>query len=470
MSRRKPARTAQIEWPAAALLALAVAFVISKAGRDSLYFREGGLVDLPWAYLGVAALSIPISALTLGAVRRLGAQCTACYAPWVLALIQLIYWPLLSPGGGWLMTLFFMLIPLSYGVLFALAWLHASEMADHLGRQQRSYVYGVLGAMPMLGGILGALAAKLPVAQADPRWLIAASSVVLASAGLLILGGQNAARRHHGIICQPCAATAKSAGQMPLGGEIRSVWRRQLVRRLTAVAMAATAAGVLVEFQFYAAAASSADNQIELSDIFANFYLALSATALAVQVLITPALQRRAGVGGNLMVLPTVLFTGAATLALSASGLFRVLLRVTEGGLKSSIHRSSWEQVYLPLPRRARRTAKVLIDALAVHAAEGATAVFLLAGFAWSADTPGSADWNDSWIIYALLVGAAVWFALTMDLRGRLAQLLPRPGDCPDDTLAPLPDSCAATAVLGDEIRREASGAQSAEGDATSGQ
>ena len=61
-------------------------------------------------------------------------------------------------------------------------------------------------------------------------------------------------------------------------------------------------------------------------------------------------------------------------LAASASGLGRTALRVAEGGLKSSIHRSNWEQAYLPVARRLRPVAKIMVDGVGMRVAEGLAA------------------------------------------------------------------------------------------------
>ena len=82
----------------------------------------------------------------------------------------------------------------------------------------------------------------------------------------------------------------------------------------------------------------------------------------------------------------------------------RLRLRLAEGGLKSSIHRVSWEQAYLPLTPGHRGTAKLIIDGAASRIAEGAAALLL---FAWMASVAEGADFarqDLSWITYALLI------------------------------------------------------------------
>jgi hypothetical protein len=60
-----------------------------------------------------------------------------------------------------------------------------------------------------------------------------------------------------------------------------------------------------------------------------------------------------------------------------------------------------------------------------------------------------------SWISYALVIGSAAWVVLTIILRGTLLERSIRRNEGEEEHQALLPDGCVATAILGDEIRRE---------------
>ncbi len=104
---------------------------------------------------------------------------------------------------------------------------------------------------------------------------------------------------------------------------------------------------MLIEFQFYWAASASGAGEREQSRYFANLYLLLNAAALTVQLVVMPRVQRSLGIVGSLMVMPAMLLGGAVLVSLSAGLAARGALRVTEGGLKASIHRANWEQAFL---------------------------------------------------------------------------------------------------------------------------
>ena len=43
------------------------------------------------------------------------------------------------------------------------------------------------------------------------------------------------------------------------------------------------------------------------------------------------------------------------------------MLRVTEGGLRSSVHRSIWEQAFIPIDAGDRSTVKIAADGIAAR-------------------------------------------------------------------------------------------------------
>ena len=144
---------------------------------------------------------------------------------------------------------------------------------------------------------------------------------------------------------------------------------------------------------------------------FADFYLWLNGAALALQLFFAPALQRRLGVQGSLLVLPVSLVGAVAAALATGSASARSGLRIAEGGIKSSIHRSSWEQSYLPVERATRAPVKLLVDGMAARAGESIAAVVLMAG---------AAVLDISAITRILLGATLLWLFLTIVLRRSL--------------------------------------------------
>jgi len=104
----------------------------------------------------------------------------------------------------------------------------------------------------------------------------------------------------------------------------------------------------------------------------------------------------------------------------SASGVARTALRIAEGALKSSIHRSNWEQAYLPLDQ-ARRTVTRVIVGMGSRMAEALAAAILLVWLKLVVGNQELVGLDIRWVTYLILVGTLLWLAVTFALGHRLA-------------------------------------------------
>src|SRR5438445_2337545 len=146
---------------------------------------------------------------------------------------------------------------------------------------------------------------------------------------------------------------------------------------LLAISMTGALAGLLIDFQFYAAAASANMGTKGNTSFFANFYILLNFSSLLLQLFATPRIQDKVGLRGGLMVLPIALIGGATFVTAAATALSRSVLRVTEGGLRSSVHRSIWEQAFIPVDSSDRSVVKLAVDGIGARIAEGIAAAGL---------------------------------------------------------------------------------------------
>src|SRR5262249_56213381 len=103
--------------------------------------------------------------------------------------------------------------------------------------------------------------------------------------------------------------------------------------------MVGALAGLLIDFQFYAAAASAKMGSKGNTSFFANFYILLNFMSLLLQLFATPKIQDKVGLRGGLMVLPLALIGAASFVTAAATALSRSVFRATHRALRSSLHR-----------------------------------------------------------------------------------------------------------------------------------
>jgi hypothetical protein len=422
--------------PAAALFLVAAALLVTRTGRDALYVQEGGVAGLPLAYLGVALLAPLFAMAALWAMLRFGGRAVRAAAPLLMAALQLSVPLWAAPGPTPAMTLLFILVPVVYGVLLSSAWLLAAEMAQSCG-PARTRAFALFGASAMLGSLCGAGLARAAAQWVEPSFFFVLGAALLIGAALTTLRAQSR------FPSQSPPAKRRLDRLLPFAA-LGAASKDRFVRTLVLAVAAASMAGVVVEFLFYLQVGSAHSGQ-DPAIHFADIYLYLNASGLALQLLVLPSVQSRAGLGSTLVFTPFLL-AGAGLLftlrLLPAGG-----LRIAEGGLKSSFYRSSWEQSYTLVADNVRGIVKILVDGVASRAGEGLAAAALLLvvrRFGIPAEGAGA------FAVHALLLSAlAAWVAGILMVRRLIHQHEVCVGEAHLDPEHHPMEGCSLTATLG---------------------
>jgi len=364
-------------------------------------------------------LSLPLAATMTMLMWSLGVRRARVLATFAGAAALLAYSRVARPGGGTLMTLCFTLLPLGFGVLFSMAWLLGADLLGRAPRELLGRAYGMIGAASIAGGVTGGACARLLAAHVEPRHWILLAALALSASGAVIVTAHRA--------CASSARTGAAKHTRALLIELGTLVRQTYVFRLLVVAVMAGLVGVLIEFQFYLAAAVLPGDFHSHTRFFANAYLILNAGAFALQLLLMNRLQRVIGVNGSLMILPAMLVGGAISLVAGASRVVRVAIRIAEGGLKSSTHRSNWEQAYLPIGPAQRGVAKLIVDGTGTRLGEGAAAGLLYFWLHLGAIDVGQIGRGTAWLTWMLLIGTVLWLVLTGRLGSEIARCMSAP-------------------------------------------
>ena len=116
------------------------------------------------------------------------------------------------------------------------------------------------------------------------------------------------------------------------------------------------------------------------------------------------------------------------------------------------MHRSIWEQAFIPVDPTERSTVKIVVDGVATRVAEaiGAVAIlFWLKQTALNGVLPMPLDTN--WIGWVTLATVAVWLLVAQKVRLRMKkeQGEANPAQAPDIECERFPDQCPCTTELG---------------------
>lgn len=426
--------------PALALGLTTLAFIIAKTGRDALFFQgTGGLLQLPVIYINIAAAALPLALIFVKGMKIWGAR-PARLAVFALAgAVMMIAAPFLRAGDNLLMFGIFMFIPAIFGLLFASLWLLASDIFEKAEKRAAARAFSKIGAATLAGGMTGGLISKGLALFLDPRWFVLLAACIL-------LGVVSLLHHIHGRFPTNLAGRKDS---VPGAGGFFTPLRNRYAITLLFISMTGALAGLLIDFQFYAAAAGAAMGARGNLHFFANFYILLNFSSLLLQLFATPKIQDKIGLRGGLMVLPVALIGGATFATAAATALSRSVLRVTEGGLRASVHRSIWEQAFIPVDSTERSSVKLVVDGVAARIAEAAGALAILVWLRNAVpDGIVKMPLDTGWISWVILGTVGIWLLITRKLRTQIRA--DRMQDAPQDIdCERFPDQCPCTTELG---------------------
>jgi hypothetical protein len=414
-----------------------VGFITIKTGRDAIYFGESGrLEDLPIAFVWIGLSSVPVAMAHLWLMNRLGVRRTRIAILAGAALLFIGIAPMIDPTDRLWVNLLFVGVPVVFAAIFATSWLLAGDLLEDADEEARTTVYTRIGAASTQGGIIGGALARLLSERLSASDLIAVGGVSLAFCAVL------AARAHRHFPAIGPVETATDSTDLPLeqGPSLES----RLMRLLVTISMTAAAAGLLIEFQFYAFATQTGSAN---PAFFASFYLVLSTVSFLIQLGIAPRIQKAIGVSGALLILPIALVGAAGIVFVGVGAAGRLSLRVTEGGVKSSIHRSAWEQAFLSVPLERRARAKTIVDAGAARVAEGIVA----AGLYFSLRAMPLEEGGQALVLGGIVLTLLLWVVSAWRMKSVTQSLQNQP---PFDSAVRLDDACAMASAMGANKKR----------------
>src|SRR5215472_16530752 len=432
--------------PALALGLTTAAFIIAKTGRDALFFQgSGGLLQLPLVYINIGVASLPLALIFVKAMKIWGARPARVGILLFAATVMAACAPVLQAGDNVLLLAVFMFIPAVFGLIFASLWLLASDIFEKTEKNAAARAFSKVGAGTLAGGMVGGLSSKGFASYIDAKWLIFLAAGIIFSVIALV-------QYIHGRF--PTNIIAKKDDEKKKVGLFAPI-KNKYALILLFISMVGALAGLLIDFQFYAAAASAKMGSKGNASFFANFYILLNFSSLLLQLFATPKIQDRVGLRGGLMVLPIALIGGATFVTAAATALSRSVLRVTEGGLRSSVHRSIWEQAFIPLDSSERSSVKIAVEVIGARIAEAIGAVAILLWLRQTA-TGGMIPMplNTNWLGYLTLVTVVIWLLITQKMR---VEIKKDRGDlkaapAPDLDCERFPDQCPCTTELGKGI------------------
>jgi len=327
------------------LLASAV-FVLGRTVRDTLFLSRYPVSALPWMFVlyGVA------SALTVVAYARLADRISRARLVVVSVAIAsatyLATWVLVGTEVGWIYPVFYVWSEVVANLLIVQFWTLANDLHDPRAARR---LFPAIGAARVVGVVLiGLLSSALVRAIGTPALLFVLVAMMIAIAGLAL-----ALRR------EPRAddEVQRTRGPRP------RVLRDPYVLSLAGFILLAFTALTIGDYQFKIIARETF-REDDLARFFALFYAATGVLAVVIQMLLTPWLLRRFGVGWGMAVMPGLFGLASAVLPFVPSLPVATVMKFADNGLQYTVHDTTVQALYAPFRPEVKARTRAFLDAV----------------------------------------------------------------------------------------------------------
>jgi hypothetical protein len=366
-----------------------------ETARDALFLARLPASHLAFVYLAIAAVAVAVSQVPWGRRRASGAYGLSALLGGG-ALVTLLFWLLLRGESPLELYALYVWTGLLGSMAVLQFWMLLGDLYT-LGEAKRLYSRVWLGSL--LGATTGAAAARMVAGTASASALVLAAAVVLAltAAGPALLLGRAAAR-----------ATPRPRGAASLADGLRVLKADAYVRALAVLVLVSTIALTLADYVFKSTVARNVPTE-QLGEFFGGFYTVLNLLALGAQLVLGGWLFQAIGLQRALWVLPSLVFLGAAGLALGGGLLAALLLKGVDGSLRNSLHRTGTELLFVPLKPGVRNRAKPLVDIVGQRGGQALASILILSEAVLAR--------GEVVLAGAAAATALVWIALVADLK-----------------------------------------------------
>ena len=360
----------QVAVATATLFGVLSAHSMLETARDALFLSSLPASQLPWVYLAIAALAVGVTQLSRRVTTHFSGRATLALTLFGSGACTAAFWLWVGHGDASLHA-FYIWTGLIAAVVVVQLWLLVGAAIDP-GQAKRAFA--VIGAGGLVGATYGSALAGALLTIVEPRHLILVAGAIIALSGLLPALAWR----------WPSAPPRRSRRTLPEAAPV-GLFAHPYLRRLLLLVALTQVAVTSSDLLFKTAAARMIDPE-DLGSFFALVYTGLNGLSLVVQVLVAGWALRRFGVSRALWALPLLLCAGAVGFAVTAAMASILFLKIVDGSLRHSLHRTGIELLYLPLPARLRERHKFTIDAVGGRAGQAVAAVAMLGALSLGLD------------------------------------------------------------------------------------
>lgn len=336
----------------AQLLLSSAVFTLGRTVRDTLFLSRFSIKALPWMFVlyGVA------SALTVVAYSRVADKLprSKMIVSWCAlgASTYLGVWIAAKTHLIWIYPVFYVWSEVFANLLISQFWTLANDLHDPRSAKR---LFATIGAARVLGVILVGLAAGVIVRAIGTQQLLFVLIAMLALIAALAVRLGNEPR--------PASAPTRPRKAPRRPKAAPSVLKDQYVRAIAAMFFLTFSALTIGDYQFKAIARETY-REDALAQFFSLFYAGAGTISFLFQIIVTPRLLARFGVGLGMTVMPAVFGAASATLLGVPALAVATVMKFADNGFQYTIHESTVQALYGPFAPELKVRTRAFLDAV----------------------------------------------------------------------------------------------------------
>ncbi len=341
------------------LVAFMAGHAMLETARDALFLARLPVRQLPWVYLAIALGALVLMSWSGGRRQR-----RHSLVGWLVAgaLGTFLLYLGTRTGRPWVFYLLYVWSGLLATAVVVRFW---TLLGGSFSLLQAKRLFPVVASGSVLGAIAGSAAARAisEVLPANALVLAAGITFLMAAPAAMLIGAQPAA--------------SAISGTAEVRRTMNQVWRQPYLRRLALLILIGSMTFTLIDFAFKAAVARFVLVE-DMGEFLASVYLTLNVLSLVLQVFAVAGLVRLAGVHAAVVMVPLLIAGAAVGAALWLGITSLLLLKMVDGSLRHSVHRTGTELLFVPLPFTVRGPAKAIIDVLGQRGGQALGSLLIL--------------------------------------------------------------------------------------------
>ncbi len=324
-------------------------FFLGRTVRDTLFLSRYSLAALPWMFVIYGVTSAATVVLYARIADRMARHHLIMLTAAVGIVTYLATWGVVRARAPWIYPVFYVWADIVANLFIVQFWTLANDLHDARSAKR---LFGTIGAARLLASVAVGLGTGAIVRAIGTEQLFFVLAALMAGFGLLALPLNREPRAERSV---RVGAQSQRRGAPP------KVLADPYVRALSLILLVAFTALNIGDYQFKAIARATYSED-QLAQFFSLFYAATGIVAFVFQIVATPRILARLGVGWGMATMPSVFGAASAMLLALPRLAVATVMKFGDNGFQFTIQETTFQALYVPFAPEVKARTRTFLE------------------------------------------------------------------------------------------------------------